>query len=408
MELNSFLENEINDYYDKHFTPAYFYDLNEIRKNIRQISESLPKQVSLYYAMKANNHKKIMKEIISSDKIKGIEIASYGELKIAKKKIAPQKIIFTGPGKTCFELKESIKNKIRFINVESVVEAIRINDIAKKLNIKEVNILLRINLNYSVENAQEKMSGISTKMGIDENDVYKSYEYIKKLERVKIKGIHVFAASGILDYMQLIKCNKYIFDLVKKLEKKGIKIDVVDFGGGIGVDYSEANQKFDIKSYNYELKKLIKEYSFENKEFIMELGTYFVANAGYYTAPIIDIKEVKKKKHIIIAGGVNHSGLQLEMRRKHPVGIIRKNIPKLYKDQPYIENEKVDISGPLCMVSDKLSWDEKISKADIGDIIIYFNSGAYCYSEGLKDFLSHKKPREIIIDDKEETKYENM
>ena len=92
----------------------------------------------------------------------------------------------------------------------------------------------------------------------------------------------------------------------------------------------------------------------------MDLGTYLVGNAGYYTAKIIDIKEIKEKKHIVIAGGVNHIGLPLEMRRKQPVFIIPTNEPELYEKQPFVLKELADISGPLCMVSDKICWDEYI------------------------------------------------
>ena len=90
-------------------------------------------------------------------------------------------------------------------------------------------------------------------------------------------------------------------------------------------------------------------------------------------------------------------GLPLEMRRKHPVEIISMNEEKLYDGQMSVMNEVVDISGPLCMVTDKLSWDEYIESASIGDIVVYRQSGAYCYGEGMHEFLSHMMPDEIII-----------
>ena len=307
------------------------------------------------------------------------------------------RLIFTGPGKTEYELASAINTRIRFINVESVVEAIRIQKFAETLNIDKVDILIRINLNYSLAEGTEKMSGCSTKMGIDEEDYIASFNLISKLDRICIKGIHVFAASCVLDYKALLRSNRYIFDLVKKIEATTNQLEVIDFGGGLGIDYTNENKVFDIKKYGKELNDLILEYGFNDKEIIMELGTYLVGNAGYYTAKIIDIKKTKGYKHIIIAGGVNHMGLPLEMRRKHPIEIIAYEEAKLYEDQPFIEDEKADISGPLCMVTDKLCWDEYIKRADIGDIIIFRQSGAYCYGEGMHEFLSHMLPDEIII-----------
>ena len=376
---------------------CYFYDLNIIKENIKKLENNMPKQVSLYYAMKANNNSEIMTCIKSQKYIKGIEIASSGDLEQAIKYIDSSNIIFTGPGKTEYELEQAIKNNIRFINIESITEALRIQRIAEKLNKKNVDILIRINLNYAIPNGTELMSGCSTKMGIDEDVCIDSIKFINNLKNITVKGIHVFAASGVLDNKSLIKSNRYIFDLITKIEKQIGRLDIIDFGGGLGIDYTDNNKEFNIVEYGIELDKLIEEYNFSTKEFIMELGTYIVGNAGYYTAKIIDIKEIKGHKHIIIAGGVNHMGLPLEMRRKHPVHIISMNEKKLYQNQPYIYKEEVDISGPLCMVTDKLSWNQYIETANIGYIVIFRQSGAYCYGEGMHKFLSHMPPEEIII-----------
>ena len=399
--INKETINIIKNTYQKlkyKINPAiYFYDLSIIETNIHNLEKHMPKQISLYYAMKANINPNILKYIGNKNYIKGFEIASSGELELASKYLPTNNLIFTGPGKTEYELSMAIKSGIRLINIESVTEAIRIQKIAEELKIKNVNILIRINLNYSLSEGTEHMSGTSTKMGIDEDDYITSLNIINKLNRITIKGIHVFAASGVLDYKALLKSNRYIFDLVKKIETNTKKIEIIDFGGGLGIDYTNKNKTFNIKAYSEGLIKLIEEYNFLDKEIIMELGTYLVGNAGYYTAKIIDIKKTKGYKHIIIAGGVNHMGLPLEMRRKHPVEIIKMNEPKLYAKQPYIENENTDISGPLCMVTDKLSWNEYIENANIGDIVVFRQSGAYCYGEGMHEFLSHMLPDEIII-----------
>ncbi len=91
-------------------------------------------------------------------------------------------------------------------------------------------------------------------------------------------------------------------------------------------------------------------------------------------------------------------GLPLEMRRQHLVALISRDKSKLYAAQPSVRSEIVDISGPLCIVSDRLSWDVQIEKEDIGDIVVYTQAGAYCYGEGLVDFLMHERPFEIVFD----------
>lgn len=394
-------QNYIKKYYiekGKFTNPtAYFYDMSIVRDNVERLKEDMPLQMRLYYAMKANSNTQVMQYMSELEFVRGIEIASAGELERALRYYTGKDIIFTGPGKTDYELEQAIISGIRLINAESMTETIRINNIAKRLGKEKIDILLRINLNYSIMDGVENMSGYSTKMGIDEDVYIESYKKISCLERIHVKGIHAFAASGVLDYHSLIEADRYIFDFVNRLQKEIGDISVIDFGGGLGIDYTRKEQKFDTRRYGRELSRLIDEYGFQDKEIIMELGTYIVGNAGYYTAKIIDIKRIKGKKHIIIAGGVNHMGLPLEMRRKHPVYIISMNEPKLYPEQPNVQGEIADISGPLCLVSDKLCWNEYIERAEIGDIVVFTQSGAYCYGEGMHEFLMHPRPEEVVV-----------
>ena len=379
---------------------CYIYDLEEITNRIEEIEHFKLANVSLYYAMKANPNKDVLKHILSHRAISGVEIASVGELNIARDSGLKNDydVLFTGPGKTPVELREVIRSGIRFINVESVVEAIRINEIAEIEGIDKVDVLLRVNINYFLDGASEYMAGMSTKMGIDQSRFYEDYELISKLKHIRVCGFHVFAADGVLDYKILLKYTDFVFKFVKEAEKTVGKVKVIDFGGGFGIDYTKSNRTFDTKAYFEGLDRLIKTYSFEDKEFILELGKYIVGSAGYYATQIIDIKDCKGMKHIVTAGGVNHMRLPIATDRKHPVYVIRMGIPRLYDKQIEVSNETVDIEGPLCMTEDKISWDEPVKRASIGDIVVLTQSGAYCYTASTLWFLSHPLPLEIIID----------
>lgn len=378
---------------------AYVYDLAQITDNINNIERYAPEQLKLYYAMKANKQPDVMKLITSHKFVQGVEIASCGELDIALNYVKSNNILFTGPGKTNHELIKSIDEGIRLINVESLTEAYRLDKIAEHLGKQKVDILLRINTNYYIDEAQEYMAGKSTKLGIDENDFLTTLNEVLKLKHINVRGIHVFSASGVMNYNALLKYVNYVFNLVKEIEDSTNfkQLEIIDFGGGVGIDYRDIDNKFNVRGFFDGVRDLIKAYSFHDKELIMELGTYLVGNAGYYTAKIIDIKETKGYKHIIIAGGVNHSGLQLEMQRKHPVCIIPMDRKPLYSNQPYVKNEVVDISGPCCMCNDKLSWNQYIEEAHIGDIVVFLQSGAYCYEEAMVNFLSHPLPNHFNV-----------
>lgn len=403
--MNENIINAINKIYLKQDVidnpTCYLYDLQDISKKIKEIEKFAPKNVKLYYAIKANPNKEILKHIRKFDYVQGVEIASNGELFKAKKFFHNNEILFTGPGKTIKELEQSIENNIRLINCESIVEAYRINNIAQQKN-KNVDILLRINVDYYIDGADEHMAGCSTKMGIDEKDFIKIYNEILSFKNLNIRGVHVFSASGILDYKFLLKYIVYVFDLIKSLENKGINIDIIDFGGGIGIDYTKSNCKFNIEKYFKELKKIIKLYNYQGKELILELGKYLVGECGYYTTKIIDIKNNKNYKHIVTAGGVNHMRLPIATDRKHSVYIINKNEPSFCKYQEVVKNEIVDIEGPLCMNEDKISWNDMIDYACIGDIVVLKQSGAYCFSASTLWFLSHEMPKEYILDERNE------
>lgn len=378
---------------------CYFYELAEITERIKEIETNKLSNVSLYYAMKANPNTEVLKHVLSRSEVTGIEIASIGELEIAKRAglLDMSRVLFTGPGKTQKEIRDAVSNEIRYINVESVVEAIRINEEAERQGISKVNVLLRININYFLDGAMEYMAGMSTKMGIDQSRFESDFNIIKELSHINICGFHVFAADGVLDHNILLKYADFVFKFVAQAEKLVGNVQVIDFGGGFGIDYTKAGIVFDTANYFKELDKLINKYSFYDKEIILELGKYIVGSAGYYATRIIDIKDCKGMKHIVTAGGVNHMRLPIATDRKHPVYIIRMDESKLYEGQPEVVNETVDIEGPLCMTEDKISWDEFVENANIGDIVVLTQSGAYCYSASTLWFLSHELPKELII-----------
>jgi diaminopimelate decarboxylase len=375
----------------------YLYNLDDISDKL-DLLNLRPKNISLYYAMKANSNKDILQHIKKHSNIQGVEIASIGELNKARNYFSPNEIIFTGPGKTQRELEESIKEGIRLINIESLVEAYRINSIAASKHLDPIDILVRINTNYHLDGSLTNMAGESTKMGIDEDIMRSTLNHINSLDSLNIKGFHVFTASGVLDYKNLIDYARYVFDLVQCFEKDNNQfIKIIDFGGGFGIDYSGNEKKFDTINYFNKISELISSYDFQNKEFILELGRYIVGESGYYVAEIIDIKNSKGKKHIVASGGVNHLRLPSASGINQPVDIIKMNNLPIYKNQTYVDNEVIDIGGPLCFSEDKIAKDVLIKSANIGDLVVVSKTGAYGYSVSSLDLLSHPRPPEYVI-----------
>ena len=377
----------------------YLYDLHDVDEKLQLLIKK-PNNVSLYYAIKANSNLDLMHHIIQNETVQGFEIASTGELQRSLAFCDPDRIIFTGPGKTPFELEESVMRDIRLINIESVVEAVRLNKIGEKYG-KKIDVLVRINTKYSIDGVLANMTGESTKLGIVEEHLEESLNRISQMTNINMCGFHVFTASGVLDHNNLLSYVNYVFSLMSTLRQKGWNMDIIDFGGGFGIDYSGNKKKFDTHRFFDGLTHLNNKYGFNSIEQILELGRYIVGESGYYVAEIIDIKDSRGKKHIVAAGGVNHLRLPSASGVNQPVYIIPMNKPKIISSQPYIEEEIVDVNGPLCFSEDKIAHDVHIESAKIGDLVVVAKTGAYGYSVSSLEFLMHPKPPEYILNGSE-------
>lgn len=374
----------------------YIYDLEEISKKSSYLKSILPANVHVYYAIKANSNMEILQHIRKDGFIHGAEIASGGELDIAKQAFSPDQIIFTGPGKNLYELRQSVESGIKHVNLESYVEAIRLGEISTSFR-RSMDVLVRININHRLSSAHTQMAGFSSKLGIDEEICKEEIAKINSIPRIDVRGIHVFGGSGILDYTQILAYFEHVLSLAESLEQEGLPIKCIDLGGGFGIDYTGRGRQLDVESLSLGLGELIGKYSLEKKELILELGRYLVGESGYYVTEIIDIKESQGKKHIISAGGINHQRRPCAVEQNHPVEIIQMGKPALYGDQPLVNDEIVDIDGPLCLTDDILGRDVHIPHAEIGDLVVIKDSGAYGLGMAAVNFLNHPLPKEYFV-----------
>jgi 2-[(L-alanin-3-ylcarbamoyl)methyl]-2-hydroxybutanedioate decarboxylase len=384
-----------------HRTPNfYIYNIRTLNSQLKLINTHFPSNFNLYYSMKSNPHHKLLNIISRHKSCHGLEVASAGELMTALKFVNPKKICFTGPAKTQFELNLALDKNVGLIIIESLVEAKKLNELAKQKN-KKVSILVRVNTNYKLKNVSSHMSGESTKFGIEENVIEQSVLKIKKeFTQLNIQGFHFYGATGVLNYKELYLHSKKVLEVLKKIEfKTKIKAKIIDLGGGFGVDYTYKKRTFNISKYFSLLKLEIARLNLKDRQFIFELGRYVVANCGYYCAEIIDIKHSKGKYYILVSGGVNHLNRPNVTGENQPVFIIRMH-KKANKNLPRIKNKIVDICGPLCFAEDKIGKNIKILNAEIGDIVVVEKAGSYGLSGSPMKFISHNEPKEFFWTEK--------
>jgi len=399
MLVPSHIESEIRNRASNGNTlNCYIYDTTPMREKIGHLVDIMPEGLEVFYAMKANPHPAFLKAALEAGAV-GIEIASLGE---AERAVAAgftgNRLIYTGPGKSPEELRWSVVNGVRTVHIESLAEAHRLDSICQNEG-KQIDVLLRINADFDIHEAQTTFSGGSKKFGIDEEKLDEALPQILALQHLNFRGLHVYAASGVLNVTDLLKNCELVFDLTKKIEAEypGITCDIIDFGGGFGVDYLEEGHDFDPQAYADGLNKMIADYGFEGRHFVLELGRYLAADSGFFCTQILDIKESRGKKQVICAGGINHFRRPAALSINHPLAIVRMEAEKLFQGQESIRGEEVYFGGPLCTSADKLANDVYVEVADIGDVAVFGLAGAYGLTMSNQEFLSHARPEEVVL-----------
>lgn len=399
MQIPAHIESKLRELDKRGSTlNCYVYDTAPMREKIAHLVEIMPQGLEVFYAMKANPHPAFLQAALEAGAV-GIEIASLGEAeKAVAAGFAGNRLIYTGPGKSPEELKWSVANGVRTVHIESLAEAHRLNAICGAKN-KQMDVLLRINADFDIHEAQTTFSGGSKKFGIDEERLDDALPQILALQHLNFRGLHVYAASGVLNVGDLLKNCELVFELTKKIEANyaDVNCDIIDFGGGFGVDYLEEGYDFDPQAYADGLAAMIAKYGFEGRRFVLELGRYLAADSGFFCTEILDIKESRGKKQVVCAGGINHFRRPAALSINHPLAIVRMDDAKLFDGQESVRDEAVYFGGPLCTSADKLANDVYVEAADIGDIAVFGLAGAYGLTMSNQEFLSHAKPEEVVL-----------
>ncbi len=379
-------------------TPLYVYDRGVIDRKLALLRDTLPPEFAIHYSVKANPHLPILKHFVSIGC--GFEIASGGEFSLALNAGCPaEKILFAGPGKTETELQFVLAHDIGEIHIESVVEAQRISAICRGLG-RRARIAVRVNPGGEVQGGAMRMGGKPAPFGVDEEQLDEVLDQILRDPELEFCGIHLFTGTQILDHKVLAAQWRRGLEIAKRLGTQLQKpLDTVDFGGGLGIPYFLNDHDLDMGCLRESLAAMMvqvrKEPCFLGTRFIVEPGRYLVGEAGIYIARINDIKVSRGKKFFILDGGMNHhlaasGNLGQVIKRNFPLTVINK--------LDHTKKEIVDIVGPLCTPLDTLAREAEVPVAGVGDLVGFFQSGAYGLTASPISFLSHPIPAQVWTD----------
>lgn len=365
-------EKTIEQLLENFKTPAYIFDIQKLKNRVKFLKESLPENVLLCYAIKANTF--IVKEI--EDCIDRLEVCSPGEYEICKaSNIAGNKILITGVYKTPKVIKDIIENEkdVDYFTIESMEQFRLIKDIKKD---KKIKIMLRLT------------SG--NQFGINEEEIEKIIKNYDKYENIEITGIQYFSGTQKTSLKIIQREIDYVDGFVKELkEKYQFETKELEFGPGFPVYYFQ-NTEFDEEAYLKEFSQIISNMEYKGK-IVLELGRSIAASCGYYITKVVDKKTNKGQNYAILDGGINHItyyGQTMAMK-----------LPKcsIYPQRENTENEKWNLCGSLCTINDILVKQFPVGNLQIGDVFIFENTGAYCMTEGISLFLSRELPQVIKL-----------
>lgn len=386
-------------------SPLFLYSERQLEDDYARIRSALPKQVGLYYSMKANPNPYICKKIHQYGS--PIEVASIGEYHRAVSIGVPaEQIVFTGPGKSREEIHACIEGGVFCINAESVQELQVIQEEASRLG-KKVPVTLRINLMTTRQGSRMASVGIPTQFGIDEEQLDDAVEYVMGQSGLTLIGLHTYQGTQNfhLDYYR--ESIPRMFAWIRRLkEVYALPLTTVGLGGGFGVPYFRGDDPFPID----DLGQLLSEEISKNEDLhlpyiFVESGRYITSRMGHYVTRVLYTKQSHGKKFVIVDGGTHHRAFSSVMGRSFKTPLPNRYM--LHDSEHEIMEEPAEttngfvpaqIVGKLCTPTDVIQSSVLLPEnITMGDTILFPNSGAYGLSCGNMHFLSHTLPKEIWV-----------
>lgn len=365
-------------------TPLYVYSRRTIERHWHAFNNAFKKHNHLIcYAVKANSNLGILS--LFTQMGSGFDVVSGGELqRVLHAGGDPQKIIFSGVGKTHNEIQQAIQLKIHCINVESVSELKRVNHIAKKLNAK-APVSLRINPNIDAKTHPYISTGLkNNKFGIEFDKAKQLYLQASDFTHVNMIGIDCHIGSQLTELSPFLEALDILIDLADELVQNNIPIKHLDLGGGLGVTYTTEHPPLP-----HELAEKVSE-KIDNRpyEIILEPGRAIMANAGILVTQVEYLKTHHDKHFAIVDAAMNDYIRPALYQADHAIiPIVR---------TPSLPVLKYDIVGPVCESSDFLGLNKSL-QINEGDCIAIRGAGAYGASMS-SNYNSRLRPAEILVD----------
>jgi len=373
-------------------TPFYAYDRRLLTERVRHLRTHLPAQIELHYSIKANPMPALVQHLASL--VDGLDVASGGEMRVALDTgVTPARISFAGPGKSDAELTRAVAAGI-CVHAESEREIRALARIGNELEIVP-QLVLRINPDFELKGSGMRMGGGAKQFGIDAEEAPRMLALAAALG-LEVSGFHIFSGSQSLKAEAIIEAQAQTAALALRLaEQARGPLRMLNIGGGFGIPYFPGEAALDLAPIGEALHGTLAQVKAALPEVTVaiELGRYLVGEAGVYVARVVDRKVSRGQVFLVTDGGLHH-----HLAASGNFGqVIRKNYPVAIGNRMDGDKEAVSVVGPLCTPLDLLAERMELPRAEPGDLVVVFQSGAYGRSASPAAFLSHPDAVEVLV-----------
>lgn len=370
---------------DAYGTPCFVYSKDAIVNNYNAFANALEEwPTRICYAVKANSNIAILNILAKLGA--GFDIVSIGELeRVLRAGGDASKVVFSGVAKREDELRRALIFGIHCFNIESTAELERLEKIAREMDI-QANVSLRVNPNVDSISHPYISTGLKeNKFGIEIEQAIGVYQSIANYSHLHAAGVDCHIGSQILELAPLQTCFERIFELIDQLTERGIQLQHVDVGGGLGIRYSENDNPPSPAEYAQIIAPFLQ--GRQRLELLIEPGRAIVGNAGILLTRIEHLKKTSHKNFALVDAGMNDFIRPSLYSAWHQIEPVQKedNKGRLY-----------DVVGPVCETGDFFGKDRSL-KIKEGGLLAIYSAGAYGFVMA-SNYNSRPRAAEILVD----------
>lgn len=336
------------------------------------------------FAIKALDNKSILRLV--AERGMGADIVSGGELfKARGAGIAPDKIIFSGVGKTVKEMKEALNTGILMFSVESQEEMAVLAAVAAGEG-RKAPLCIRVNPDVDPGTHKYVATGLKeSKFGLDPDAAFELFKTAAKDPNLEPLGLSCHIGSQLLSPEPFVEAAEKLKILLLKLKDAGIQLKYFDMGGGLGISYSHENVPPSLGEYAAGLKKVLAE--LPEITLVLEPGRYISGNSAVMLIEVLYNKTNGDKRFVVTTGAMNDLGRPSLYGSYHEILPLKEN-----------DGEKLtaDVVGPICESSDFLAKDRALPRFEAGDILAVMSAGAYGFTMS-SNYNSRPRPAEVLV-----------